>query len=470
MQTWQIANNLGVSKSIIHGYADCKGIKKAKDYKVVREGSKVTPEQADFILKNYSIMRNNDMCRELNIECNTLKSFANRHKLTKACKLLCEGTIKDKNGYALTQEELDDFVKDYPYMINEELAIKYNIKESQCSYLANKYSLIKDKNLTKMIRATSGNVLTKEQKRFIIENYANMRSNDICRILGISYESLRRYASNRKLKKRTMGEFGTYAHYFDDLLEKRGKKSDIYRGLGIEKEPLVDNLYKSKYGKYHVNQDYFKKIDNEWKAYWLGFLYADGCNRIKSKGAKTEYVLKIALARVDRGHLEKFKNSLQSDTIIRDREVKASDKIYLASDINICNKNICEDLDSLGCTPNKTLTLKFPTSDIVPDKLMRHFIRGFFDGDGCAHLNLSKREVSISFTGMEYFLYDLREYLTEHLNIRKVVIQKSKRNKTCQMFWGNIRSCELIYKFLYQDCNIYLDRKFEKLSSLFCLD
>ena len=28
--------------------------------------------------------------------------------------------------------------------------------------------------------------------------------------------------------------------------------------------------------KYSLNDDYFSVIDNEHKAYWLGFLYADG--------------------------------------------------------------------------------------------------------------------------------------------------------------------------------------------------
>lgn len=41
---------------------------------------------------------------------------------------------------------------------------------------------------------------------------------------------------------------------------------------------------------------------------------------------------------------------------------------------------MCEDLINLGCVPNKSLILKFPTFDIVPEKYMSHFIRGYFDG------------------------------------------------------------------------------------------
>ena len=29
--------------------------------------------------------------------------------------------------------------------------------------------------------------------------------------------------------------------------------------------------------KYVYNKDYFEKINTSEKAYWLGFLYADGC-------------------------------------------------------------------------------------------------------------------------------------------------------------------------------------------------
>ena len=34
--------------------------------------------------------------------------------------------------------------------------------------------------------------------------------------------------------------------------------------------------------KYTFNKDYFERIDSKDKAYFLGFLYADGCNSIST--------------------------------------------------------------------------------------------------------------------------------------------------------------------------------------------
>lgn len=44
---------------------------------------------------------------------------------------------------------------------------------------------------------------------------------------------------------------------------------------------------------------------------------------------------------------------------------------------------MCKDISTLGAIKNKSLTLTFPSDDIVPKKFKRDFIRGYFDGDGC---------------------------------------------------------------------------------------
>lgn len=46
----------------------------------------------------------------------------------------------------------------------------------------------------------------------------------------------------------------------------------------------------------------FENIDTEEKAYWLGFLYADGC--VGSKESKVE----LSLAEKDLRHMEKFRS------------------------------------------------------------------------------------------------------------------------------------------------------------------
>src|SRR5690606_11965662 len=116
--------------------------------------------------------------------------------------------------------------------------------------------------------------------------------------------------------------------------------------------------------KYNVNDDFFDLIDTEEKAYWLGFLSADGCI---TRGN----ILKVRLAKYDENHLSKFLKSLKSDNkIYRDKN---------SVEIQISSQKLCDDLTRIGITRNKSLTIK-PIN--LPTEIYRHYWRGIFDGDG----------------------------------------------------------------------------------------
>ena len=116
----------------------------------------------------------------------------------------------------------------------------------------------------------------------------------------------------------------------------------------------------------------FEDIDNEEKAYWLGFLFADG--NITYDLDKTKYKIELGLATIDYNHLEKYKTFLKYNKDIKFRSSTNSCRIIVGS------KKACEDLIKLGCTPKKSLILKFPKN--IREDLLSHFIRGYFDGDG----------------------------------------------------------------------------------------
>jgi hypothetical protein len=141
----------------------------------------------------------------------------------------------------------------------------------------------------------------------------------------------------------------------------------------------------------------------------------------------------------------------------------------LPCDLSVCNQHFSESLNLLGCVPNKSLILKFPTFNQVPDNLIRHFIRGYFDGDGCIHINLKERNVRLLFEGTEDFLMHIRDILYKNLNVKYAVVEKSQ-SKSYHINYGKYADVELIYKYLYKDCNIYLDRKLKKFDTLYCLD
>jgi len=136
----------------------------------------------------------------------------------------------------------------------------------------------------------------------------------------------------------------------------------------------------------------------------------------------------------------------------------------------MCNKKICEDLQSLGCVPNKSLILKFPTEEQVPKEFIRDFIRGYFDGDGCIHINLEKQNIQFNIMGTLEFIEEIQKIFTKKLDIRETKIQKKNDNKAYSLQYGSIMSIQKIYRYLYKDCNIYLDRKLEKFNTLLWLD
>lgn len=311
-------------------------------------------------------------------------------------------------------------------------------------------------------------MLNNEQKQFINTNYENLKNDEICDILKISQYELKIYANNHKLKKSMKGS-KSYNNILKELLDlRKNKKYNLYDYINKKNEPKIDNslLYKSKYGKYYVNQDYFENIDNEWKSYWLGFLFADGCVTIKrnSKNSnKMDYNLDLTLCEKDYSHIEKFKNSLQNDSPIKEKNIRFNDKNIKSYRITICNKKICEDLNNIGCTPKKTFSVKFPN---INEDLIRHFIRGYFDGDGCIHINIKNNTVCFSIIGT----YDMLNYIKNYFNDNNIKCKISKNKNIYELRCNNKYDVGEIYKLLYKESNICLDRKLKKFDILYCLD
>lgn len=197
------------------------------------------------------------------------------------------------------------------------------------------------------------------------------------------------------------------------------------------------------------NIDIFEKIDNEEKAYWLGFLYADG--NVSSKEDKIE----LSLNEKDYKHLEKFKNFLNISNKICYRERVKAYRISFRSDK--CKK----DLIKQGCFPKKSLILKFPLEQQVPKHLLRHFVRGYFDGDGC-FCNTDKT-FSVGIISTEEFLKSLLNELSHIMYTKNQIFLASKNINGAKKY---VFSAEYdVYKFLnwiYKDANVYLDRKYEK--------
>lgn len=205
--------------------------------------------------------------------------------------------------------------------------------------------------------------------------------------------------------------------------------------------------------KYTLNNDYFDSIDNETKAYFLGFLYADGCNH------KQNNAFNLQLKESDKYILDIFKKDLEYTGPL----LKVQKK-NIHYNLNVFSKKICQTLEKLGVVANKTFLL-----NNIPDinsELLHHFIRGVFDGDGCIrYVDMSnfKRSSKLRFCicGNEPFLENIQNVLINNLGISKNKLNKFQHSKSKQLEYTGNTNCKKIYNYLYKDATIFLTRKKE---------
>lgn len=234
----------------------------------------------------------------------------------------------------------------------------------------------------------------------------------------------------------------------------------------------------------YYNKDYFENIDNEEKAYWLGFIYADGCITTQDRFA-------IGLAKVDSKHLEKFAKCIESNIRIKYGITKKKDTTYVKtkSDIESCsitikNSKFVKDLKDKGVVRNKTYLLKFPEENILPRKFIKDFVRGYMDGDGC-YVFLRKDRVrkdrdgkvysritkEISATGYcEEFMIQMSDVIKDECGAEfKLYYNPKGKMPTIRMF--NKENMKKFLEYIYYDGCICLDRKYEKAREIlyYCL-
>jgi len=213
---------------------------------------------------------------------------------------------------------------------------------------------------------------------------------------------------------------------------------------------------------YSLNENYFEVINTEEKAYWLGFLYADGC---VCRSGKIKH-LEMTLKEEDSRHIKKFLNAIESNAPIINKTIILNNKQYEACKVSIGSAKMCRDLIKIGCTPRKSLTLTFPDESILRKDLISHFIRGYVDGDGWIGIsnNKKRQKARISILGTYNFLLGIQEVM----GWNKVSIRSNQRNKAYVIEYGSIATMDYLNQ-LYENANIYLDRKYIKYKEIYAV-
>jgi Mor family transcriptional regulator len=215
-----------------------------------------------------------------------------------------------------------------------------------------------------------------------------------------------------------------------------------------------NNITLREKAKYNVNTTFFNKIDTPEKAYTLGWFYSDGCVDLSGK-------MRIQLQIEDKYILEQIAKIMEHDGIIKDvpPPKKFPDRKWQTC-LTINRKELCDKLIELGCLPNKSLILKFPTADQVPDYLLSSFIRGFYDGDG----GISSYTTSL--TSTDIFLKDLALILKNKLGIDGQLYYRHADKNTATLMFSKKESSKKFLQWIYTDSTIHLTRKYEKAKFL----
>ena len=196
-----------------------------------------------------------------------------------------------------------------------------------------------------------------------------------------------------------------------------------------------------------LNENFFDTIDNEHKAYWLGFMYADGNISSHKPNYKKQYEIEISLKSSDIHHLEKFCIDLDFRKKLYKDDIRCR--------VTFRNKHMWETLNKQGCFPNKSLILQFPTIEQVPEQWQPAFVRGYIDGDGSVMINTLGTAPRLSVLGTKEFLVTMRKVMGWKEN----KIQHPSNAYSVE--WSG-KYVEQYLDQLYANADIYLDRKYEK--------
>lgn len=223
---------------------------------------------------------------------------------------------------------------------------------------------------------------------------------------------------------------------------------------------------------------YFDKIDNEEKAYILGFFWADGyisSTPIDNTKEKNVYTIEITLQLRDKEILELMKRAWCTPRpILEDTVTLKSQKRFPRCRLIVNSQHMWNTLNNYGCTPRKSLTEKFPDESIFiesdkysKEELIRHFIRGYFDGDGCiSWVNKEHTRPNIQLLGTYDFLNKVLTYLPEKANDLSIRHNHNNPEEIIRFINTSDGKAREIMHYLYKDSTIYLTRKYKRYIAL----
>ena len=398
-----------------------------------------TEEEIQYIKNNFANMTIKQIANNLNKKENSVYNVV--RKL---------GLIKQEHN-KWTDEEIIFLKANYVHMTSEEIShyIKHSI--DAINTMRDRLNLVRNKNWSNT------------EIQFLKGNFESTLFSELSKVLGRTESAIRAKCFELNLFKNTPWTDDEVNFVKENYMEM--KTSDISQMLNRTMSAVELKAKKLGLKKYPYTCDYhyFDEIDTEEKAYWLGFLTADGW--INKNDKNNAGVTGIELQYGDINHLKKFNKSIGGNYQITDRwkpctiSTKDKEKKHHLCCIRIFSLTMYNSLVDKGFTKDKSYDYHIP---ILRKDLIRHYVRGYFDGDGC--FTFTNKSFHINFVTASKALNNDLSQLLKSEGFSPVQSDYINDFNTYMYRLDMCRHNEKL-KFLdwiYKDSNIYLDRKYKK--------
>lgn len=307
---------------------------------------------------------------------------------------------------------------------------------------------------------------TKEQQKQIIDMYKNnvdidelinhfdCEEHDVRVILKDAqmdrvYNTFSQELYDRIIKLYTKNKYTQAQICYDLLVSEQGIRNTL------DRNNIPRRTYSENNRRFNRNQHYFDEIDTPNKAYILGMLYADGCNHTAHNA------INIHLQEEDKEILEKIKDELEYEGELRFNPLHEKNERYKNSYILCINDEyMSKRLEELGVVNSKSLSLTFPK--FLSDDLLSHFIRGYFDGDGCVYYYERLQKCQTHTCGTHDFCEHLSQIL-HSLGIKNSIKHpKQCHENTVVLSTNGNKSTYQFLSWLYKDADLKMDRKYQR--------
>lgn len=397
-----------------------------------------TQDELKYIKDNYGNMT----AKELSIRLN--KSIGSINNATRKMGLVKQSHKK------WTEQEIDFLKSNYINMTSEEISKYINHSVDAINTMRDRLGLVRNKNWSD------------EEIQFLKDNFESVLFSELSKTLGRTEGAIRAKCFDLNLFKNSPWTDDEINFVKENYMEM--KTSDISQTLNRTTSAIELKARRLGLKKYPYTCDYhyFDEINTEEKAYWLGFLTADGW--INKSDKSNAGVTGIELQYSDIEHLKKFNKSIGGNYKITDRWrtcslSKDQTKTNHMCSIRIFSLTMYNALINQGFVKNKSYDFHMPH---MSEDLIRHYIRGYFDGDGC--FTFTNKTFHISFiTASKALNNDIVRILNSvGLNVTE--------NNYVNDFGTTMYRPEIyrqqdkinFLNWIYEDTNIYLDRKYKK--------